>query len=64
MVRYIMRMYALVWFDIKRNYSVTYGLSHIFKVIQTTQQLTENLRQIIDFVIQKNAFFCHPENMS
>lgn len=35
--RYIMRMYALVWSDVKRNYLVKFGPTHIFKVIQTTQ---------------------------
>lgn len=58
-----MKTYAPVWFDIKKNYSVKYGPTHIFKVIQTTRQLPENLRQLIDPVIQRNAFFCYPENI-
>lgn len=31
MIRYIMRMHALVWFDIKRNYSVMYGQTNVLK---------------------------------
>lgn len=36
---------------------------HILKVIQTTRNLPEKLKGVIDPVIQRNAFFCHPENM-
>lgn len=44
---YIVNTYAPEWFDINKNHSVKYGSTHIFKVIQMTQQLRDNLRQII-----------------
>lgn len=40
---YIMKIYALVWFNIERNNSVKYGPTCIFKVIQTTQHLLKNV---------------------
>lgn len=57
---YIMKMFALVLFDIYRSHFVTYGHAHILKVIQMTQQPSNNLRQVINFVIPD--FFCNPEN--
>lgn len=60
LARYIMKMYVLIWFNVKGNYSVMYGPTHIFKVIQTTQQMSDNLRRIIDSVIQIIAFFSLP----
>lgn len=63
LVNYIMKTYAPVWFDIKRYQSVKYGPKHIFKVIQTTRQFPDDIKKIIDPVIQRNAFFSHPENM-
>ncbi|CAH0558644.1 unnamed protein product [Brassicogethes aeneus] len=32
-------------------------------VVQTTRYLPDGIKKIIDPVIQRNAFFCHPENM-
>lgn len=60
---YIVKTYAPVWFDVKRYHSVKYGPKHIFKVVQTTRHLPDNIKKIIDPVIQRNAFFCHLENM-
>lgn len=63
LVSYIMKIYAPVWFEIKMHPSVKFGPVHMFKVVQTTRQLPDSVRKIIDPVIQRNAFFCHPENM-
>lgn len=52
-----------VWFDIKRHHSVKYGLKHVFKVIQTTRDFSDEIKKVIDPVIGRNSFFCHPENM-
>lgn len=60
---FIVKTYAPVWFDIKKYKTVKDGPKHILKVIQTTRHLPEDLKNIIDPVIQRNAFFCHPENM-
>ena len=63
LVDYIMMTYAPVWFDIKQNHSVKYGPKHIFKVVETTRNFPDNIKNIIDPVIARNAYFCHPENM-
>lgn len=63
LTNYIVNTYAPVWFDIKRYPTVKDGPKHILKVIQTTRHLPENIKQVIDPVIQRNGFFCHPENM-
>ena len=60
---YIVKTYAPVWFDVKRYHSVKYGPKHIFKVVKTTRHFPDNIKKVIDPVIQRNAFFCHPENM-
>jgi len=56
LTNYIMKMYAPIWFNIKRNHLVKYGPIHLYKHIQTTRQFPDNLRQIIDSVIQRNVF--------
>lgn len=63
LVNYIMKVYAPAWFEIKRHPSVKFGPVHFFKVVHSSRQLPDNVKQIIDPVIQRNAFFCHPENM-
>lgn len=63
LVNYILNTYAPVWFNIKMNHSVKYGPKHVFDVIKTTRYLPKKIKAIIDPVIQRNAYFCHPENM-
>lgn len=63
LANYIVKTYAPVWFDIKKNWTVKDGPKHILKVVKTTRYLPDNIKKIIDPVIQRNAFFCHPENM-
>lgn len=63
LVNYIVKTYAPVWFDIKMHYTMKDGPKHILKVIQTTRHFPDNIKEIIDPVIQRNSFFCHPENM-
>lgn len=49
-----MNTYAPVWFDIKISVSEIWALNEIFQVFN---------QQDICQTIEKNAFFCHPENM-
>lgn len=58
---YIIKTYAPVWFDIKRHHTAKEDPKDIRKVIQTTRNLPENIKKLIDPVIQKNGFFRHPE---
>lgn len=62
-VKFILACYIPVWFAIKKNSSFIDGPKHVFKAIETSRYLPENLLQIIDPVIERNAFFVHPENL-
>ena len=35
----------------------------MFKLVQKTRQLSDRIRKIIDLVIQRNAYFSHPESL-
>lgn len=63
LANYIVKSYAPVWFDIKKNYTVKDGPKHILKVVKITRHPPDNIKKIINPVIQRKAFFCHPENM-
>ncbi|GBN78547.1 hypothetical protein AVEN_161454-1 [Araneus ventricosus] len=47
---------------LKDIHSSKYGSKHIFKVVQSTRHLLDDINDI-DPAIERNAFFCHPENM-
>ncbi|GBM81797.1 hypothetical protein AVEN_145963-1 [Araneus ventricosus] len=51
-----------VWFAIKKSKYFTDGPKHVFQAIQTLRYLSEELIQVVDPVIQRNAFFAHTEN--
>ena len=61
-VEYITKVYALVRFTIKKDSSFQNGALHLFKTIELMQMLTPDVRNIVYLVIQRNAFFAHPEN--
>ncbi|GBL98177.1 hypothetical protein AVEN_268266-1 [Araneus ventricosus] len=52
-----------VWFAIKKSKYFTDGLKHVFQAIQTSRYLSDELLQVVDPVIQRNAFFEHTENV-
>lgn len=60
---FIMKVYAPMWFAIKLNSSCKYGAVHLWKTISLSRYLPQHLKCIIDPVIQRNAFFGHPENI-
>lgn len=60
---YILKVYAPVWFAIKIHSSVVDGPRNLFKLISLSRYLPDNLKQIVDPVIQRNSFFAHPENI-
>lgn len=63
MVTFIMKVYAPMWFSIKRKPLCTDGPQHIWKMIHLSEYLEKNLKDIIYPVIQRNSFFAHPENI-
>src|SRR5688572_20525060 len=63
LVTYIMKVYAPVWFAIKKLSSCRYGTVHLWETIGKSRYLSQEIMSIIDPVIQRNAFFAHPENI-
>ena len=60
-VKYITNVHAPVWFAIK-NISQN-GALLLFKTTEIPQVLIPDVRNIVYPVIQRNAFFAHPENL-
>ena len=58
-----MKVYASVWFAIKNTSSSQNGALHLFKTIELTRMLIPYVTNIVYPVIQRNAFFTHPENL-
>ncbi|GBM37687.1 hypothetical protein AVEN_9971-1 [Araneus ventricosus] len=63
LISFILKSYMPVWFHIKKSKYFTNGPEHVFEVIESSRFLSENLLKVIDPVIQRNAFFAHPENL-
>jgi hypothetical protein len=63
LVQFILKSYMPVWFKIKKSKYLTDGPKHVFEVIKSSRFLPENLIEVIDPVIERNAFFAHPENL-
>ncbi|KAF2898173.1 hypothetical protein ILUMI_08002, partial [Ignelater luminosus] len=63
LVNYVVKVYAPIWFLIKQNISLKDGPKHIFQLIMYSRFLPRNLRSVVDSVIERNAFFAHPENL-
>ncbi|CAH0547286.1 unnamed protein product [Brassicogethes aeneus] len=60
---YIVKVYAPVWFAIKTKPRCWDGARHLWKIIYLSRYLPQILRNVIDPVIQRNAYFSHPENL-
>ncbi|GBL94841.1 hypothetical protein AVEN_197523-1 [Araneus ventricosus] len=52
-----------VWFAVKKSKYFTDGPKHVFQTIQTSRYLSDELLQVIDPVIQRNAFFARTDNV-
>jgi len=60
---FIVRVYAPVWFAIKSKPSCKDGARHLWLTVHLSRSLPPEVRSVIDPVIQRNAYFCHPENL-
>ncbi|CAH1098874.1 unnamed protein product [Psylliodes chrysocephalus] len=49
--------------DKKQGINCTSGSLHVFKTIELSQYLRDDLKSIVDTLIQRNAYFIHPENI-
>ena len=63
LVTFIQKVYAPMWFQIKVNHSVQDGAYNLWKTIHLSRYLSENLKAIVDPVIQHDGFYGHPENI-
>ncbi|XP_050308327.1 uncharacterized protein LOC126744782 [Anthonomus grandis grandis] len=63
LAQFIVKVYAPVWFQIKTHPSCKDGSRNLWKLIQNSRYLSKELRDVIDPVIQRNAYFFHPENL-
>lgn len=60
---FILKVYAKIWFAIKARPSCTEAASHLCSMIQASRYLPDSLRKVVDNVIQRNAYYAHPENI-
>ena len=60
---YIVKVYAPVWFAIKKSPSCLNGPRHYHELIRRSRYLPDNLKAIVDPVIERNGYFAHPENL-
>lgn len=63
LTEYILRVYAKVWFLVKTVPFCTSGALHLWKLIQYSRYLSDELKAVVDPVIQRNGFYGHPENI-
>lgn len=63
LVKFIMMVYAPIWFFVKYQSSLQFGAQHVFKMISFSRFLPPHLKSCVDSVIQRNSFFAHPENL-
>ncbi|CAH1111111.1 unnamed protein product [Psylliodes chrysocephalus] len=62
-MEFMVKVYGPVWIDIKRKSSRCDGERHVFRMKQLSRYLNNELKAVIDPVIKRNAYFCHPENL-
>jgi hypothetical protein len=60
---YVVKVYAQMWFTIKSKPSCKDGSRHLWQTIHLSRYLPNELRKVVDVVLQRNGFFCHPENL-
>ena len=62
-VTFIVRVYAPTWFNIKRKPLRKDGARHLFMMIKNSRYQMDELKAMVDPVIQRNSYFAHPENL-
>lgn len=63
LVFFILHCYMPLWFRIKASVYFSEGPKIVFETIRLTRYLPEHLQIIINPVIERNAYFAHPENL-
>lgn len=60
---YVVKVYTPVWFHVKAHPTLQSGSRNFFQLIKNSRYLPSELKVVIDPVIQRNAYFAHPENL-
>lgn len=60
---FVVKVYSPIWFEIKLHPSCKDGARHFWKLLFYSRYLPQELKNVIDPVIKRNAFFAHPENL-
>ena len=63
LISFIVNHYAPNWFFIKAHPKCTDDPKNFFHQILLTSRLSREDREIVEPVLQRNAFFAHPENL-
>lgn len=64
LAKFIIQVYAPLWFRIKSNSNITDGPKHVFFMIKLIREnMPKKLWNLLFDVIQNNAYFAHPENV-
>jgi len=61
--KYIVRVYAPVWFNIKASPYFWNGAAHFWKLVFFSRFLPTDCLEVVDNVLRRNAFYAHPKNL-
>jgi hypothetical protein len=62
-VLFIVAVYAPVFFSVKKNSTCQDGAKNFFLLLKLSRSMSADVKAIIDPVIQRNAYWAHPENI-
>jgi hypothetical protein len=60
---FVVKVYAPGWFRVKMNSSCKDGAINLWHMISASRYLSDDLKSVIDPVIERNGYFGHPENV-
>ena len=64
LAKFCIQVYFPSWFEIKRRYEITSGCKNFFEIIKRVQEFPDKyVTHVCRNVLQRNSFFCHPENI-
>lgn len=63
LAEFIVKVYAVCWFEIKSSWSCKDGSRHLFNMIRRSRYLPGHLKKVIDPVIKRNGYYAHSENL-
>jgi hypothetical protein len=62
-VKYIVQVYCVVWFLIKRKSRFIHGPSHLFTQITLLKSQTMEVQNVVGLIVQRNAYLAHPSTL-